>query len=158
MVNDAGQLYTIEGVAAAALMIFTAYLVLSSTNLYTQGDTHISDMQLEQLGNDVLKIMDTPPTEREPSSLEIYAKDLNYFNNGTFKNTFVSYADRTTGWRMDNIKINASISYSNGTTQYFTSNDQYYRENAVKVSRLIRVDNSPPQRNQTVLLEVLLWR
>jgi len=139
-------------------MIFTAYLVLSSTNLYTQGDTHISDMQLEQLGNDVLKIMDTPPTERDPSALEVYAKDLNYFNNGTFKNIFVTYANQTTGQRMDNIRINASISYSNGTTQYFANNDAYYRENAVKVSRFVRVDNVPPQQNQTVLLEVLLWR
>jgi hypothetical protein len=155
MVNDAGQLYTIEGVAAAALMIFTAYLVLSSTNLYTQGDTHISDLQLQQLGNDVLKIMDTPPTERDSSSLEIYAKDLIYFNNGTFKNTFISYADRTTSQRVDTIKINASISYSNGTTDYFSNNDPYYRENAVKVSRLVRVEGVP---NQTVLLEVLLWR
>jgi hypothetical protein len=151
MVNDAGQLYTIEGVAAAALMIFTAYLVLSSTNLYTQGDTHISDMQLQQLGNDVLKVMDTPPTDRDSSPLEIYAGNL----DPAFKNTFISYADQTTGPRMDTIKINTSISYSNGTTYYFSNNDPYYRENAVKVSRLVRVEGVP---NQTVLMEVLLWR
>ena len=45
MVNHEGQLYTIEGVAAGVCIIFTAYLVMSTTTVYTPGDTHISDMQ-----------------------------------------------------------------------------------------------------------------
>ncbi len=49
MVNSDGQLYTIEGVAAGLIMLFTAYLVVDATSVYTPGDTHISDMQLEQL-------------------------------------------------------------------------------------------------------------
>ena len=36
-------------------MIMTAYLVVSATSVYTAGDTHISDMQVEQLGSDALK-------------------------------------------------------------------------------------------------------
>ena len=60
MVNREGQLYTIEGVAAGILMIFTIYLVMSTTTVYTPGDTHISDMQLEQLGTDALLMMNTP--------------------------------------------------------------------------------------------------
>lgn len=44
------QLFTIEGVAAAILMVLTAYLIINSTYLLTPGDTHISDMQLEQTG------------------------------------------------------------------------------------------------------------
>ena len=46
MVNCEGQLYTMEGVAAAILMVFTMYLVMSTATTYTPGDAHISDMQL----------------------------------------------------------------------------------------------------------------
>lgn len=48
MVNDAGQLYTMEGIAAGLIMILTAYIVVSTTSIYTTGDTHIPDMQFEQ--------------------------------------------------------------------------------------------------------------
>ena len=61
MVNsDRAQLYTIEGFAAALIMLITAFLVLNATSVYTAGDTHINDMQLEALGTDALKMMDTP--------------------------------------------------------------------------------------------------
>jgi hypothetical protein len=59
MVNNVGQLYTIEGIAAAIIMLVTAYIVLNTTTLYTPADTHVTDMQLEQLGNDALLMMDT---------------------------------------------------------------------------------------------------
>ena len=54
MVDDQGQLYTIEGFAAAIIMISTVFLVLNSTTIYTPGDSHISDLQMAQLGHDVL--------------------------------------------------------------------------------------------------------
>ena len=60
MVREGAQLYTMEGVAAGLIMLLTTYLVLGSTSVYTPGDTHITDMQLEQVGSDILKIMDTP--------------------------------------------------------------------------------------------------
>jgi hypothetical protein len=60
MVNDRAQLYTMEGIAAGLIMLLTAYLVLGSTSVYTPGDTHITDMQLEQVGSDILRVMDTP--------------------------------------------------------------------------------------------------
>ena len=68
--NTAGQLYTIEGIAAGLIMIMTAYLVVSATSVYTAGDTHISDMQLEQLGTDALKVMDAPVSRGENSLLQ----------------------------------------------------------------------------------------
>ncbi len=63
MKNSDGQLYTIEGFAAALIMLVTAYLVVNATSVYTAGDTHISDMQLEALGTDALKVMDTNETQ-----------------------------------------------------------------------------------------------
>jgi hypothetical protein len=44
MKNEGGQLYTIEGFAAALIMLMTAYLVVNATSVYTAGDTHINDM------------------------------------------------------------------------------------------------------------------
>ena len=75
MVNsEGGQLYTIEGIAAGLLMIMTAYLVVNATSVYTAGDTHISDMQLEQLGSDALKMMDTPENKTSQSELQMIIK------------------------------------------------------------------------------------
>ena len=68
MVNDGGQLYTMEGVAAGLIMLLTVYIVISTTSIYTPGDTHIPDMQLEQLGSDVLAMMDTPDVGGEEAS------------------------------------------------------------------------------------------
>jgi hypothetical protein len=62
MVKEQAQLYTMEGIAAGLIMLLTAYLVLGSTSVYTPGDTHITDMQLEQVGSDILRVMDTPLT------------------------------------------------------------------------------------------------
>ncbi|WP_048112585.1 hypothetical protein, partial [Methanoculleus sp. MH98A] len=77
MVNDGGQLYTMEGVAAGIIMLLTAYIVISTTSVYTPGDTHITDMQLEQLGSDVLAMMDTPDTNGTKSDLETFVNDDN---------------------------------------------------------------------------------
>jgi hypothetical protein len=60
MVREDAQLYTMEGIAAGLIMLLTTYLVLGSTSVYTPGDTHITDMQLEQVGSDILRVMDTP--------------------------------------------------------------------------------------------------
>jgi hypothetical protein len=59
MVDEGGQLYTIEGISAALIMLVTVYIVLSTTTLYTPTETHVNDLQLEQLGSDTLAMMDT---------------------------------------------------------------------------------------------------
>ena len=170
MVGDDGQLYTIEGVAASVLILTTVYLVLSSTTIFTPAETHINDMQLEQLGNDVLAVMDmslswnTTGSPYPKSPLELYVETGNGI---AFGDQFRFLANQTTGDRKDNIKIRANIFYRNGnqvkSTPFFQS-DEYYNENAVTVSRWVNVDNSAatnpnlPPKKQTVLLEVLLWR
>jgi hypothetical protein len=91
MVNNSGQLYTIEGITAAVIMLVTAYIVLNTTTLYTPADTHVTDMQLEQLGNDALAMMDTadrptPSTfsyEYKKSPLETYINESRNKDNLT---------------------------------------------------------------------------
>ncbi len=46
-------------------MVMTAYMVVNATSVYTAGDTHITDMQLETLGSDALTVMATPKNMTE---------------------------------------------------------------------------------------------
>jgi hypothetical protein len=177
MVNERGILYTIEGLAAGVIMITTAYLILSTTSIYTPGDAHITDLQMEQLGNDVLAVMDTPLRPNQSSSLQIYIETN---NKAAFREHFLKLSTYHTGDWEDKIKINASVYFNNktkGVIDYYPFTDENYSsgnltgsEHLVKVTRRVTISNnatlpanphgiSPdPLRNQSVLLEVLIWR
>lgn len=174
MVDEGGQFYTMEGIAAAILMVITASVVLTTTTVYTPGDTHIQDMQLEQLGYDALKAMDTPDSFSanllEPDSdLEKYIR--NWDVKG-FHNDFRRYIDITGG--PGTLQYSASIFYVNTSgvimEKKFNESKPYSgRENAVRVSRWVFVNKGSgnvysnltgmdSSYNHTVLLEVLMWR
>ena len=167
VMNEEGQLYTIEGIAAAVLILTTVYLVLSSTMVFTPGETHIYEMPLEQLVDDVLAAMDQPVTGYESKSPLELAIENN--DTATFKNTFLHYSNMRTG-PDDTLQFNATISYYDGTqvnTIPFAKSRDYNRENAVKVTRWVNINGASPNlpsdlnlggQNHTVLLEVLLWR
>jgi hypothetical protein len=171
MVGDDGQLYTIEGIAASVLILTTVYLVLSSTILLTPAETHIYDMQLEQLGNDALAVMDAPESWNAPSGifppspLETFVETNDTVN---FTQVFLGYCNATVEGKPDDLSFNATIFYRKETdppevqSKYFAGT-AYNREHAVMVSRWVNI--GPPgayysdldNRTQTVLLEVLLW-
>jgi len=180
MVNDHAQLYTIEGITAGIIMLVTAYLVLSTTTVFTPGDVHITDMQLEQTGNDALAMMDTPDnfnfTERRPNTTALsffiqqnqsalFGEKFNYFlNNRSGSSSSVSNSP-------DKIQFNATVFYRNatGTIQCYHFKQSAMmtgRENSIRVTRLVIVNNlvppNPPtpldRRRQAVLVEVMLWR
>lgn len=169
MVKDAGQLYTIEGIAASVLILTSAYLMLSATTVFTPGETHIYDMQLEQLGNDVLAVMDTAETwlsdPYPKSELEIYVENG---DETGFGERFLYLANSTGTSPEDNLDYKATIFARKKATNDLLpipfGGSEYYRENAVVVTRWVNVDNTSPNlpgadgREQTVLLEVVLWR
>jgi len=171
MVNDDGQLYTIEGFAAGMIMLFTAYLVLGATSVYTPGDTHISDMQLEQLGTDALRMMNTPVNSTTDSPLQnITETSVNNPADAkkTFNMTFLNYVNNKTGSETDNLHYSAIVSYRNitdGNTTWsypLASNRNLTGgEHPVRVTEWVIVDNkigSNVKQNRSVLVEVLLWR
>jgi hypothetical protein len=175
MVNNSGQIYTIEGVTAGIIMIVTAYLVLTTTTIFTPGDVHITDMQLEQTGNDALAMLDSPDRfviDDEAPNISTLSYSIQQNNTALFKNTFNGYLNSKPGSTLsDNIQFTANIFYRNdsGINNYsFVYPDRITgRENTVKVTRLVLVDNTGlhnsvnnqlPQRWQMVLVEVLLWR
>jgi len=168
MVNgEAGQLYTIEGIAAGLLMIMTAYLVVSATSVYTAGDTHISDMQLEQLGSDALRIMDTPENKTSPSKLEMIITSSDW---ASFNTTFLNLANSRTESDKDHIQYSASYTcrnlVDNSTASYFMTSSRNLTagEHAVRVTKWVIVNknvcgnNFFPIQDRAVLVEVLMWR
>jgi len=170
MVNESGQLYTIEGLASAILMLTTAYLVLSSTTILTPGETHITDLQLEQVGYDSLAVMDIPDQHGNPSRLSTYIQTNDFVS---FQSDFLQYLNTTEG-DADSLDFSASVWYYSdiGTVQEhpFIGNNPY-RQNSVKVTRwvILRDTIQNPPGNpvcpgmvnpgaRVVLLEVLIWR
>lgn len=178
MVNNDAQLYTIEGLAAAILMVVTAYFVINSTTLLTPGDTHITDMQLEQLGADVLRMMDTAP-HFDPNGANIYerkesfledelSRDFRISNEITeftqnFNRTFHDYAGESLHvyptvyyWDGGNVQRLNIWDFSNPDAPPVTNRDHY-----VTVTRWVYL-NDPKWDNdnkpRSVLLEVLIWR
>lgn len=188
MVKDGAQLYTMEGIAAGLIMLLTTYLVLGSTSVYTPGDTHITDMQLEQVGSDILRVMDTPLTlndtridyrpNRTDLELMVSTTERTGFNN-TFMGTYFCRTRNPTpvakeiSVMCNDISINASIWYvtqSNSLASYL-----FYQPNpgslsgigpGVRVTHWIHAGRKPggdapsDMRNeaQVVLLEVLIWK
>lgn len=172
MVDDRGIVYTIEGITAGILMITTAYLILSTTSVYTPGDTHISDLQMEQLGNDVLAVMDTPMRDSQQSHLKTY---LEADNGSAFRDEFLSLAKTKASFEhwawQDNLKFNATVYFrkegSGNIDWYPFSRSEVLTgsEHLVKATRRVLItdastlsSNGADNRTQSVLLEVLIWR
>jgi hypothetical protein len=172
MVDDRGQLYTIEGVAAGLIMLLTAYVVLNSTAVYTPGDAHISDMQLEILGKDALNMMDTRPdatVEKTPLQLIVEGD-----RGEDFKTMFLNLTNNRTLGNSDYINFEANISYYNIAiaalppgdpiqSSYFTSSRRLTGgEHAVRATKWVIVNKQLPgsavKEDRAVLVEVLLWR
>jgi hypothetical protein len=173
MVNDQAQMYTLEGFAAGVLMLITAYLVLGTTTVYTPGDVHIAEMQLEQLGNDVLAMMDLPGSYGGLNELEEIIVNN---DSATFETSFLTNIRRVTGSTdtcVSDLQFNARVYYrtdAGDVASYHLSSstrgDLVSREPAVRVTRWVSVDATgipgipgPDRRNpQVLLVEVLLWR
>jgi hypothetical protein len=169
MVNSEGQLFTIEGIAASLIMLMTVYIVVNTTSVYTSGDTHINDMQLEVIGSDALKMMNIPENGSvNKSPLAIIVEND---NGAAFYNLFNNTLNNRTGTQSDNIQFMANISYIRqdntvNSTPLSVSRPLYGGEHAVHISQWIIVnkasgsfilpDASPG--NHSALVEVLLWR
>jgi hypothetical protein len=168
MVNDRGQLYTIEGIAAGLIMLLTAFIVINSTSVYTPGDTHISDMQLEVLGSDALTMMNTAPNStigKSPLQTIVETDDTE-----TFRTMFLTIVNNRAVGETENIQYLANVTYVNAdgviSSLPLGKTDRLYGgEHVVRVSDWVIVEKQFPGCSATackgkhaVLVEVLLWR
>lgn len=178
MINSDGQLYTIEGFAAALIMLMTAYLVVNATSVYTAGDTHISDMQLEALGSDALNMMGTPTnTTMDLIGTSPLRSIIETDDASTFKTMFLNLTNNRTGAMpdyyskigstMDYIQFNASYTCRDMNNNVISTNPLSYSRNLtggehtvratkwVIVNKAVCGDNA---QDRAVLVEVLMWR
>ena len=122
MTHADAQLYTIEGFAAGLIMLITAYMVVNATSVYTAGDTHLSDMQLETLGSDALTIMGTPADAGEyttdSSMLRTIIEDPVSLPNQTFLETFLKLTNNQTGEPLDMTAVSSTMDYIQFTANY----------------------------------------
>jgi len=183
MINADGQLYTIEGFAAALIMIMTAYLVVNATSVYTAGDTHISDMQLEAVGSDALTMMGTPTNTTmyltNTSPLRMIIESPGSLPNATFKAMFLNLTNSGTGVpSVNDNEVNSTMKYIQFTASYtcrdMTNNVTSYPlsysrnltggEHTVRATKWVIVNKKSVQlcgttnTDRAVLVEVLLWR
>jgi hypothetical protein len=152
-------------------MIITAYLVVNATSVYTAGDTHINDMQLEALGNDALRVMDIPSANNERSLMQeiiedhVITESNPLCDNLTFGTTFSSLINNMTESGTDHIHFTANLSYRTtgetihscllNSTRNLTGGEHPVRSTKwVVVNRLGSSGGAP----HAVLVEVLLWR
>jgi hypothetical protein len=167
MKNSDGQLYTIEGFAAALIMLITAYLVMNATSVYTAGDTHISDMQLEALGTDALNVMDTNESRLNMSPLTTIITYGTPADNATFGTMFLNLINNKTNSGPDHIQYTAKYSYRDTSDNSMKSNfinasrNLSGGEHAVRATKWVVVNKAlppAPAQNRAVLMEVLMWR
>lgn len=180
MVNADGQLYTIEGLTASLILLLTAYLVVNSTSVYTAGDTHITDMQLETIGSDALNIMaharNVSPDGTAVSPLQEIVEVPSAANKTLFVEMFDNLTNNRTLSGRDRIHFVANVSYVRGdylaptnnlintTTQIGETRGLTGGEHAVRVTRWLMAKTGDPPgssfyiRERAVLVEVLLWR
>ncbi len=173
MVNADGQLYTIEGLAASLILLLTAFLVVNSTSVYTEGDAHISDMQLEVTGSDALNMMNyatniSPDGRVGKSPLQKMVEDG---DSAGFVTMFNNIVNNKTGSSRDRIQFMANVTYArndgsvNMTTPLGKTRDLTGGEHAVRVSQWVIAEKKSGQLpgshsavKHAVLVEVLLWR
>jgi len=150
MVDADGQLFTIEGIAAALIMLATVFIVVNTTSVYTPGDTHVNDMQLDVIGSDALKMLNTPENGtvgKSPLVIMVESNDREGFNK-----SFTAILNNRSGAQPDTIQFDADITYmvnfgpQKGTmnTTNFSNSPRgvlYGGEHAVHTSQWIIIDN-----------------
>ncbi|MDI9610087.1 MAG: hypothetical protein QFX36_02040 [Archaeoglobales archaeon] len=55
-----GQTFTLEGVAASLLLLIATYTIFQSTVVMSPAWSEFENVQLKQLGYDILRVLDTP--------------------------------------------------------------------------------------------------
>lgn len=169
MVTEGGQLYTIEGIAAGMIMLLTAYFVINATAVYTPGDAHISDMQLEILGKDALNMMDTRPNASVTKSpLQII---IEKGQGQKFKTLFLNYTNNRTLSSSDHVNFQTKVYYNNRLAvppqdpiesyDFVSSRNLTGGEHAVRTTKWVIVNipaGAEGIKERAVLVEVLLWR
>ena len=176
MVNNEGQLFTIEGIAASLIILLTAYIVINSTSIYTPGDTHISNMQLEVTGSDALNMLNIAQNGTlTKTPLQTYVEQN---DAAGFRTAFLNIVNNKSRTTPDTIQFQANVTYvmapgyTTINTSILSNSSQALitGDHAVRVTEWVVADKTTKDfpecpgtfsacgGKHAVLVEVLLWR
>ncbi|MEM4946181.1 MAG: hypothetical protein QXU31_07715 [Archaeoglobaceae archaeon] len=160
------QTFTLEGVAASLLLLLATYTIFQSTVVMSPAWSEFENVQLKQLGYDILRVLDNP--EGGSASLKDMVESLQD-NNGD------SYWEADSEFSNNLSKILSSIG-AIGKLEVIcvnTTNNEIKKleiegfskdptPNAVRVSRFVVIDitpeNFPCSGAKVVEVRLTLWR
>ena len=174
---ECGQLFAMEGLIAAAIMITAAYLALGTVILPANADMHISEMQLKQIGDDLLHMMDVPDGNGGTGYLESVVYNASP-NRGPaanaaaregFNATLMDYLRKSTGATInaDTLRYSAAIYCVDDSGEvvrlpFANYCDKPARNPSVCCARYVAADDwgliGQSSSDTAVRLEGLLWR
>ena len=167
MVDDNGQLYTIEGIFAAILVLISVYVVLETgmaPSYLFPSPSGGEEVRLQQIADDALLILDTPERPGQESPLATLVRE----KNGTgFVSDYRELLEEKTGVSPTGspVQFAAEVWYRDSdeclVLPFGNSGDVYSGGPATRVSRFIALPEDAflwGGHCQAVLLEVLVWR
>ncbi|WP_042705242.1 DUF7288 family protein [Methanomicrobium mobile] len=175
--RECGQLFAMEGLIAAAIMITAAYLALGTVILPANADMHVSEMQLKQIGDDLLHMMDVPDGNGGTGYLESVVYNAspnrgpvaNSQAGAAFNATFINYLRKSTGATInaDTLRYSAAIYCVDDSGEvvrlpFANYGDNTGRNPSVCCARYVAANDwgliGQSSSDTAVRLEVLLWR
>ena len=175
--RECGQLFAMEGLIAAAIMITAAYLALGTVILPANADMHVSEMQLKQIGDDLLYMMDLPDGNGGTGYLESVVYNAspnrgpvaNAQASAAFNAAFMNYLRKSTGATInpDTLRYSAAIYCVDDMGEvirlpFANYGDNQGRNPSVCCARYVAADDwgliGQSSSDTVVRLEVLLWR
>ena len=175
--RECGQLFAVEGLIAALIMITAAYLAFGAVIPQSNADMHVSELQLKQMGDDMLYIMDLPDGNAGAGYLEsvIYNTSPNRGSSANaaaregFNATFTNYLRKSTGAAVnqDTLRYSAAIYCVDDSGEvvklpFVNYGENFGRNPAVCCARYVAADDwglvGQSSSDTAVRLEVLIWR
>lgn len=153
-----GQTFTLEGVAASLLLLISTYTIFQSTIVMSPAWSEFENVQLKQLGYDILRVLDNPNDGN--NSLRGMIENLTC-ENGVYSATaeFSTNLSAIIGslpayGRVELIWVNGS----NIETAVLSGFDKTPTPNAVRVSRFVIASNDCLPNAEVVEVRLTLWR
>jgi hypothetical protein len=133
-----GQVFTLEGIVAAVMMLMVTYFLFHSTIIISPLTGESSDAQLKQLGLDVLTLLDNPSS----SSNDTLQNALTSLNQSNYPYGLIDSLEEILP---ENVDYNLQVLYYNTTEDelhIYPITSKTYTEDTVSASRYVVIRNS----------------
>ncbi len=141
--GERGQMFTLESIVAAMLLLVVAYFLFRSTLLIAPQSTQIVDVQLSQYAKDTLNLLDNPsPLPYTRDSLEYV---LEHLNSTDFNQVISPLLNSTRECLPRDVNFNYQVvyyNYTSGKLEKLDLTNYTPTSSTVTASRCIVIDSS----------------